>query len=266
MDVRSLGYRTDLMLLELGGSVVTDHRAHLVVRTLDNPGFWWGNFVLFDGPPPAGDTERWTKVFEAEFPDAGHRAFGIDGVEGESASADQLERLGVTAEVNTVMTAGTLVPSSSLPALPTGTHVRPLAGDDDWAQALELDVACYEEPDASEEERSFMIRRSAALRALCEAGRGTWSGAFVDGRLRSAAGVVGTGTGLARYQNVETHPDFRRRGLASAVLLSAGERALRDASTHTLVIVADPEDDAIRLYRALGFTGTERQVRLHGTR
>jgi ribosomal protein S18 acetylase RimI-like enzyme len=111
-----------------------------------------------------------------------------------------------------------------------------------------------------------MARRVAAYRALCEAGHGTWSGAFVDGRLRCAAGVFSAGTGLARFQNVETHPAFRRRGLASAVLLTAGEHALRDANTHTLVIVADPEDDAMRLYQALGFARTELQAQLQGTR
>lgn len=261
----SLGFRTDVVLLEMGGSVVSDHPAHLVVRTHDNPGFRWGNFVLFDGPP-AGEAERWRQVFEAEFPGAGHLAYGVDGVSGETPSASQLALLGVTAEVNTVMTASGLLPSPSPPPLPAGTRVRPLAGDDDWAQALDLDTACYWQPDASDDERSFMARRVTAFRALCEAGHGAWWGAFVDGRLCSGAGVFSAGTGLARFQNVETHPGFRRRGLASAVLRSAGEHALRDAGTHTLVIVADPEDDAIRLYRTLGFAPAELQVRLQGSR
>ena len=38
-SVRSLGYQTDLALLQCGGSTICDHGDHLVVRTDDNPGF-----------------------------------------------------------------------------------------------------------------------------------------------------------------------------------------------------------------------------------
>lgn len=41
MEVRSLGYRTDLALLRLGGSEFEDRGDHLVVRTPHNPTFWW---------------------------------------------------------------------------------------------------------------------------------------------------------------------------------------------------------------------------------
>ena len=46
MEIRSLGLRTDLVLLRLGGSVVEHHDDHVVVRTPDNPTYWWGNFLL----------------------------------------------------------------------------------------------------------------------------------------------------------------------------------------------------------------------------
>jgi ribosomal protein S18 acetylase RimI-like enzyme len=75
--------------------------------------------------------------------------------------------------------------------------------------------------------------------------------------------LFAVGSGLARFQNVETHPGFRRRGFASAVIHHAAQHALRDPGVRTLVIVADPDDHAIRLYRTLGFVDTERQVQLH---
>src|SRR5215470_5926613 len=46
VEVRSLGYRTDLAILALEGSQVTDHGDHLVIRTPGNPDYWWGNFLL----------------------------------------------------------------------------------------------------------------------------------------------------------------------------------------------------------------------------
>jgi len=79
------------------------------------------------------------------------------------------------------------------------------------------------------------------------------------GRMRSGAGLFRDG-GLARFQSVETHPDFRRQGLASAVL---GHVARREPGARTLVTVADPDDQAIQLSRALGFAEAEYQIQLY---
>ena len=257
MEIVSLGFRTDVTLLESGGSVVVDRGDHLVVRTPANPGFHWGNFLLFDRPPQPGDAARWSTLFETEFPGATHRAFGVDGVDGLAGGTAEHRALGVATEVNTVLTADRLAPPPPAPQ----ADIRELSGDDDWHQALALDHACYGVP-TDEAGRRFAERRVAGYRSLCEAGRGRWVGGFVDGRLLAGAGLFSTGSGLARFQNVETHPAFRRRGLASAVIHQAGQHALRDHPTRKLVIVADPEDHAVRLYRALGFVDAERQVQL----
>lgn len=63
----------------------------------------------------------------------------------------------------------------------------------------------------------------------------------------------------ARYQSVETHPTARRRGLAGTLVWHAGATALTGGS-RTLVMVADPGDAAIRVYRSVGFTVTEPQL------
>lgn len=57
MQVRSLGYRTDLIFPAFDGQI-TDRGDYLVVRTPSNPTFYWGNFLLFDRPPGDGDFER----------------------------------------------------------------------------------------------------------------------------------------------------------------------------------------------------------------
>src|SRR6188472_78100 len=88
MDIASLAFRTDLAMLEHSGSVVEDHGSHLVVRTPDNPTYWWGNFLLLPAPPvDLEDARRWLDAFEREFPRAEHRTFGVDG---RAGSADDL--------------------------------------------------------------------------------------------------------------------------------------------------------------------------------
>ena len=70
MEIQGLGWRTDLALLEISGSVLEDRGDHVVVRTPDNPTFWWGNFLMLAGPPAdAADARQWIGAFEAEFPE-----------------------------------------------------------------------------------------------------------------------------------------------------------------------------------------------------
>jgi len=78
----------------------------------------------------------------------------------------------------------------------------------------------------------------------------------------SGLGVFTDGRGVARYQAVDTHPEFRGRGLAGTLVHHAGAQALTWPGVQTLVIGADPEYHAIRIYRSVGFDGTETQVQL----
>ena len=105
MDITSLGYRTDLALLQLGGTQVEDRGDHLVLRSPHNPTFWWGNFLLLSQVPAAADTDRWLERFAAEFPDAEHVALGFDGVDGQVADLASFTERGMHCETSTVMTA-----------------------------------------------------------------------------------------------------------------------------------------------------------------
>ena len=66
--------------------------------------------------------------------------------------------------------------------------------------------------------------------------------------------------GVARYQEVATHPDARRQGLAATLLCHAARYAAGQLAATTLVIVADPGEPAIGLYRAVGFADHETEV------
>jgi ribosomal protein S18 acetylase RimI-like enzyme len=256
--VESLGFRTDLMIRRLAGAVIVTRERYLLVRTPANPGFRWGNFLLFPAPPGAGDAAGWRAAFAAEFPGADYLAFGVDGTGGDRGDPAALADLGVTAEVSTVLTAARLTEPAQQK---TQAVCRPLGGDGDWAQALELRYACYGHP-GDHAGREFTERQLSESRELCERGHGAWLGAFVGDRMRSGCGIITDGSGAARFQSVETDPGYRRRGLASLVICNAARYGLTRPGARTLVIVADPDDVAIGIYRSLGFADAERQVQL----
>lgn len=270
MHVRSLGFRTDLALLTLTGSAVEDRGTHLVVRTPDNPTYFWGNFLLLEQPPFPGGEREVVAAFRAEFPEASHVAIGIDLVEDrvvEDEVAGRFADAGLDVDRAVVLTAGSVhQPLRSL----LDVDVRPLESDDDWQQRAELSWALDPRIDRKMHLR-FALGRNVQERALVQAGRGQRFGAFTrggegdgedKGRLLSTAGIFRTEQGVARFQSVETHPDARRQGLAATVVHAAARHALDHLGARTLVIVADRAEDAIRIYRRLGFADTERQLML----
>lgn len=256
MDVHSLGYRTDLALLTATGSEVEDRGTHLVVRTPANPTFFWGNFILLAQPPVPGGEREVVGAFHTEFPDATHVSIGIDAGDLDESSRAAFESAGLAVDVATVLTARSLTAPREVEA-----EVRPLVSDEDWEARARLSHALYPRTD----EATFMAfarGRTDQEKALVAAGAGARFGAFVDGELVSTAAAFRTGEDLARFQSVETHPDHRRRGLAAAVVHAAGSHALSLPGVTTLVIVADTDGDAIRIYRGLGLADAERQVAL----
>ena len=258
VDISSLGYRTDLKLLELAGSELTDRGEYVVVRTPGNPGFWWGNYLLFRSPFTAVGVADRLALFGSEFPEAKHVAFGIDSVDGVVGAEDELAAAGFDLERNTVMTASQVTE----PARPNEVaQYRFLASNDDWEQLTGLALAtASQEVDAGYEE--FNRLRTQACRGLVESGCAVWFGAFEGERLLASLGLVPDGQGAARFQSVQTHPDARGQGLASTLVHRASTYGLNELGAGTLVMVADPEYLAIRIYRALGFADTETQIQL----
>ena len=177
---------------------------------------------------------------------------------GHLADLGQFEKAGLAVQRDAVLVA---TAPGSPPRPGTPAEIRPIAGDREWEQAVSLQVACDQEG-GGEAAEAFVRSRFATRRAIAGTGRGVWFGAFLDGELAAQLGVFSDGTGVARYQDVATHPGARRRGLAAALVGHAGRYAIDQLGARKLVIIADPGEPAIRVYRSVGFTEQETQVGL----
>lgn len=260
MDIASLGFRTDLMLLTLQGSTVEDRGDHVVVRTPSNPAFWWGNFLLWREPPAPGDGRRWERAFTEALPDADHRTFGVDDTSGDTTGYDEFVTAGYDVDASAVMTACT-VSEPPHPNRQATYRALDLAdrADRDAAIALQMANAPEREPVGH---REFLARKMDSMRALQAQGNGTWFGAFLDGEMRCGMGLVWDGSGLARFQSVDTQPAARGRGLAGTLVHHVSTYAFDEIGVTTLVMVADPRYLAIDIYRSVGFAAAESQTAL----
>ncbi len=242
------------MIRTLEGSEVEDRGGCLVIRSPGNPTYWWGNFLLLTQPEP-GQAARWVARFAAEFPAARHVALGLDVTEISGVYIGEYVAAGLQLQRSAVLTAQDL---AEPPRPNRSAAYRELSGDDDWRRAAELRALVNAgEPGG---DLDFILARAAVERALTEAGYGSWFGAFADGELVAQLGLIADSSGMARYQNVETHPGWRRRGLAGSLVWHAGRHGLDALGASTLVIVADPLADAIKVYRSVGFADAETQV------
>src|SRR5262249_19127569 len=240
------------------GSVIEQRPGYQVARTPANPTFYWGNFLLLDGPPAPGTVSTWTSTFAREFPGAEHMAIGVDGTGGDAGDEAELAVTGLPAD------RGTVLPAAVTPPPPRPNEIaqfRALESDADWEAALDLQEAVhsYGEPGGWE---GFNGRRLLAMRQMQGCGFGAWFGAFQAGRMVSGLGVFGDGNGVVRFQNVDTHPEHRNKGLAGTLVYKASRYAQREMAARKQVIVADQTGAAIRHYRLVGFSDAETQVQL----
>jgi GNAT superfamily N-acetyltransferase len=248
MQDPSLVWTTDLIFARAAGEVRREE-GFWCVRTPSNPTFWWGSFLLFDEAPTRADGDRWEALFVQHIashqPLSNHRAFGWLGARQGDVSGF-LDR-GYAAGRCAALAAQALLPQP----VPTGIVIRRLR-DDEWGMALAVQMTDLKPVHSEADFRVYLEAKFASYRRLRDAGLGDWYGAFeLEAGMIACCGLFHDGNGLGRYQSVVTRPEWRRQGVASALVSHAGAWALAE-SVSKLVIVAEEEDPA-RLYGKLGF-------------
>lgn len=259
MRVENLGWRTHLIFPRFDG-IVIDRGSYSVVRTVSNPLYYWGNFLLFDNPPTEHDLPHWLALFDREIaqvqPASQHVALGWQG-----APRSDIEQIAAQHDLEYFRGAVLSCSTDVLPQTKANFTVRPLATDDEWAQALDNQLTANTFGYDPAGFREFKVRELKRFRAMQRAGLGAWFGVFDGDRLIADCGLFRNGE-LARFQQVVTHPDHRRRGACRSLVSGAMRYSRSHWATQQLVIVADPDDIAITIYRGLGFTECESQHEL----
>ena len=258
----SLGWRTDLIFARFDGDVA-DRGSHLRILTPANPTYWWGNFLLFQHAPGAGDFERWMALFEEEIasrqPASRHRAFGID-VPRRLVLPPEFAAAGFELKEATVLTLTRDQLLAPRKPLPGAIEFRVLDLSSDSAAVVDKQVAVNQARHEPAGYRVFAERQMQRYAAMQRAGRGHWFGlvAAVDGHpvLAASCGLFhdpAGSAGLGRFQYVSTHPAWRRRGLCTALVHAACRQGFEAMNLRAVAMVADPADVAIEVYESLGF-------------
>jgi ribosomal protein S18 acetylase RimI-like enzyme len=262
---RSLVWATGLDVLPFN-RVVERRSGFMVIRSPSNPTHYWGNYLLFDREPVAGDARRWEALFDEAFgddPRVSHRTFAWDRTDGAVGAAreefvgrgyDLEESVGLRADPHQLVPH----PRENRDVIIQALNAAAGADEALWDAVVELQVAGREDGHEEQAYRSFARARLEDQRALFRAGRGAWYAAIEPstGEVVGSCGVVVT-AGRGRFQAVDTALAHRRRGISSRLVVEAARRASEDHGAETFVIVADAEYHALGLYESLGFERAE---------
>lgn len=238
---------------------VIDRGDYWLVRTPSNPTYYGGNLLAFDRPPAAADYPAWVGAFGREFgdqPEVRHLFLTWDATGAEGWDAAPFIEGGFELRSDVTLLAREVKPP---PTLNEGVEVRRIETDEEWEAVLAAKVA-DRGPRYSEESFTHFKRRWLDVRRrLAARGAGDWYGAFLGGRLVGDLGLFRDGA-VARFQDVGTAAEFRRRGVCGTLVYEVSRRALESWGVETLVMCADENYHAARIYESVGFEPAERYV------
>ena len=255
MIIESIGHSTDFIFSDLSGRLIKKDD-YIVIQTPCNPGFFWGNYIVFNKAPVTGDLDKWTSIFRKEFSyyeTYNHYAFTwIDGQYNESV-IDEFLNAGFEIEHVAVLSTNKVNPP---PRFSKNIKIRKINTQREWNDVIENQIACAEPRYNNDKYRVFKERQFSEYKKMSLANKGHWYGAYINDQLVGDLGIFHEGR-LGRYQNVGTHPDYRRQGICGSLVYESAKIALLNYPIDQLVMKADDDYFAAKIYESVGFRKIE---------
>jgi ribosomal protein S18 acetylase RimI-like enzyme len=235
----------------------------VVIRTPSAPNFYFGNLLSLKIDIEKKTLEQWTALFDSIFSEtAGVDHYTFTWPRRENFDANMIKPF-IDANYKFDETHILSMERSQFEPpemLNEDIDYRSIETDADWQQWTELNLVERLKTDEETGLRTFLQGRIQNYNKLSQEGLGEFLGAFKGETLIGYAGLYYL-DGLARFQDVHVRPDFQNKKIAKTLLTKLIQRT--SETVNTMVIVADENYHASKLYQSLGFTITERECSLY---
>ena len=137
MEITSKGLQSDFIFHGFG-AIQADHDDCISVRTPNNPDYFFGNFLLFAGPPAKGDLKHWIERFEtvfASYPGVCHHTLQwLPSAVPDPEALEEFKEAGFNIDETSVLATQSV--HTDKPA-PEGVEFRKIHTDAEWAAVVD---------------------------------------------------------------------------------------------------------------------------------
>ena len=245
-DLTRRAVATDYGFMALG-SERFDAEGATFIRNASVPLIRDANQVISVGASSANEIDRLLARADREYAGSPHRQFRIDFTASPEFEARLVLEGYERKDTLVMLLEGDLIGAAK------PHDIRPVESEADWqaySSLHEIDLREYAEKIPGGIEAPVVEQLMLARRVKSPPVR-YWM-AYVDGDARAYLASWEGLDGVGQVEDLFTHPEFRHRGLATALL----HQCVADCRAHgagPVVIAADALDTPKRMYAALGF-------------
>ena len=250
-------FKTDFFFLKEGG-IVEEFEDYILIKTPNNPTFYFGNYLLLKNAPKSDQRADLEKLFDEIITVKETRHYNFCWTDPSKEDYSDFINAGYEYQVCLSLVAykdDLIVPKR----LNEEIEIRAFDGESDWQKWLELEI---EEREPSSTEEGFTVyieKKKTKYLKMCEKGKGNFYGAFINGELAASAGLFFE-DGVGRFQMVVTRTKHRRKGICTTLIYTMMKKYFQKLDY--LVIVAVEGYHALDIYKNLGFKEKDYQVSL----
>lgn len=258
MTFQSLALQTDLIFNRFSGQVF-NNKHYTAIKTPAHPDYFWGNYLIFPQAPQKEDRQLWLNAYENEFGPPEKQGFiALTWDSPQKGTVQPFLDWGFELQRSDILCARPETLNKG--RFNSELTIRPLISKTDWQAYQHV----HFDPDwpygSAEQQKQFLDRSCSELYDMVQTGIGMRFGAFFGTECVGELGVYWQGN-VGRFNTVGTHPKFRRRGVCSTLVYSVSQQMFQ-RGLETLVIEADQEEAAGRIYRSLGYQLSEQHYGL----
>ncbi len=260
MKLISLALKTNL-ILDRQSSIVEEKKNYIVVTTPQRPNYFWGNYIIMKEPPQIGCFDDWLDIFENEIgtrKERGFVAITFDSKVNTKVNLSDFKKNNFDVQMSKILSTNTI----KMPAkYNSDFQIKPFSSEDHWESYVEIHFTPSWGYGCDKQQKLFLQDSAKSFKKVVDQGCAMRYGAFLNGKMIAELGVFWE-EGIARFNNVATHRKFQRMGACSTLVYEVSKKILSNKNINILVMEADEDYHAAKIYESIGFVPKQKLVAL----